>query len=822
MLALVTSILAVLPGSVVVRDWLVIPPVDRGGRRPFAPNAVFERHVLTSDLAPPKVGETLTGERGEEKAWIAQSAGEDGSLGGEIGWAYAQVESTERRVVMAKLTGAGRLFVNGAGFPGDLYAYGFGGVPVQLAKGANHVYVSGVRGSFRLDLVDIAGPVVAGSWDHVVPDLVRGEYNGIPSLGVLVWNASDVAREITAEGVMGIAPTTAETYSDAMTIEPGAAWRFSVPIATDGFDRTAQTTWTVRVALKAKDFSVEERVEIPVRAKGEARRVGFTSAIDGSLQTYALLPFQNERPLAAFWILLSLHGAGVDALNQARSYSAKHDISVVCPTNRRPFGFDWQDWGRLDAYEALDHHLAGMRSRVVQSFGMARVDAGLPHDPDEARKRSRIVLTGHSMGGHGTWSLAANDPEAFDGVGPSAGWASFDSYGGRPEGALKELWLGADFASKTEDLAANLVPLPTFVLHGTADDNVPPSEARDMIALLEKLGGKPKFHFQEGAGHWWDGELSAGADCVDHPGILALFDAKTEGDEYEFDWISADPGVDARHRFVEVRQPLVYGRPFRVTAKRGEDGRTIQIETDNVRVLKIAPSRTHFLFVTIDGRSTGTRWPANENWELTAEGWGRVAGPVAGKSPDACGPFKRAFDRRFVLVFGTSGDVNEDRELFERARHDHLTWWYRANATPRLVSDVQFVAEGFNGRNVILYGNRDTNAAWAKLCRADGPVDARRGTLRLGAKTWKGDDLGAVFVLPRADDGVGLVGAFADTGPRGTRLGYTLAPFVSGVGYPDYAVFSSAILSSGDGGVLAAGWFDRNWGYDAKQFVKPD
>ena len=55
--------------------------------------------------------------------------------------------------------------------------------------------------------------------------------------------------------------------------------------------------------------------------------------------------------------MLTLHGASVDAFNQARSYSPKPDLWIVAPTNRRPFGFDWQDWGRLDAYEVLDHAL---------------------------------------------------------------------------------------------------------------------------------------------------------------------------------------------------------------------------------------------------------------------------------------------------------------------------------------------------------------------------------------------------------------------------------------------------------------------------------
>ena len=67
--------------------------------------------------------------------------------------------------------------------------------------------------------------------------------------------------------------------------------------------------------------------------------------------------------------------------------------------------------------------------------------------------------------------------------------------------------------------------------------------------------------------------------------------------------------------------------------------------------------------------------------------------------------------------------------------------------------------------------------------------------------------------------GVVLVGVFADTGPSGTRLGYTLAPFVSGVGYPDYAVFDTGVLSQGDGGVLAAGWFDHRWALGGEGFM---
>ena len=57
-----------------------------------------------------------------------------------------------------------------------------------------------------------------------------------------------------------------------------------------------------------------------------------------------------------------------------------------------------------------------------------------------------VCLTGHSMGGHGTWHLAANDPDQFLAIAASAGWASFDTYpsGPRPDSALSSFWRGAD------------------------------------------------------------------------------------------------------------------------------------------------------------------------------------------------------------------------------------------------------------------------------------------------------------------------------------------------------------------------------------------
>ena len=139
---------------------------------------------------------------------------------------------------------------------------------------------------------------------------------------------------------------------------------------------------------------------------------------------------------------------------------------VVAPTNRRPFGFDWEEWGRLDALEAMDN----AQSRFPNNPGLA-------------------WLTGHSMGGHGTWNIGLTVPERFAAIAPSAGWQSFWTYGG-PErypadGGVRELLRRAANPSDTELLIPNADRFGIYVLHGDQDETVPVSEAR---AMREKLG----------------------------------------------------------------------------------------------------------------------------------------------------------------------------------------------------------------------------------------------------------------------------------------------------------------------------------------------
>jgi predicted peptidase len=89
---------------------------------------------------------------------------------------------------------------------------------------------------------------------------------------------------------------------------------------------------------------------------------------------------------------------------------------------------------------------------------------------------SRVYLTGLSMGGHATWSLAIQYPEIFAAIIPvCARGYSQDVY------VLKDV--------------------PVWVFHGEKDDIVPISDGKKMVDALENAEGNVKFTIYPEAGH---------------------------------------------------------------------------------------------------------------------------------------------------------------------------------------------------------------------------------------------------------------------------------------------------------------------------------
>jgi dienelactone hydrolase len=809
------------PDAIEMRECLILPGVGAGGRSPVHVDAL-EAMIVAGKFATPKAGDKVKGRNGDDKAWYKATAGEGGLFASEDyagAYAFWSVESEKETTAILKAGGYSIAYVNGELHYGDPYSNGNVQVPVLLRKGANELLFLIGRGQFSASLTPRRNDTAfINPDDATLPDLVEGRTKGKhlgaltivnpDALGILAQTSYMMPDGVHVRGREWYVParsTTKIPFQFEVTEEhPVGALR--VPI--DLTYRIAGVT--PRDVILAAGF---QTMNLNVVRETDVRKVTFFSGIDGSVQYYGLRPAQPmpgsaDKP----GIVLSLHGAGVQASGQAAAYSPKSWCHIVCPTNRRPYGFDWEDWGRLDAMEVLAH-----------------AQSTLDNDP------TKVWLTGHSMGGHGTWTIGSHFPDVFAAIAPSAGWESFWSYaggGGHPEEfAVSELLTRAANPSRTLLRKYNYKSQGVYILHGDADDNVPVTEARKMRDALKEFHTDVGYFEQPGAGHWWDGGHDNGADCVDWAPMFDMFARRrlpqiNEVMSVDFTTVCPEHSADCHWARIEMQDKQL--APSRVQINLAPNLGVFEGTTENVTRMSLQVDGVlavrESLSVKLDGSEISITWPDSGRVYLRKidAGWQVIEAPTASlKGPHRYGWFKNAFNHAFVYVYGTQGSEAADAATLDKARFDLEHWGYRANGSFDVIPDTDFDAKAYAGRNIILVGNADTNSAWAKLL-AGCPVHVGNGVVRIGEREVKGDDLALLFTYPIAGSDNNSVAVIAGTGEKGTRLTNRLGYFTSGASFPDLILYGPDMLETGTGGVIATGYFGEDWTVKSGEFVWRD
>ncbi len=473
-------------------EGLSTPLSGRYGRE-----AVYQDQVLmiiaNGQWQTPKENQDL--DRTEKEIiWKNLKAGEnsifrDRSLRG--GYLYCEYDSKKQGTAILEVSGHNEVYVNGQPRGGDVYDYGWVQHPVKLKKGINTFLFRGSRGQLKAKLTSPISEIFLSDRDPLVPDWCEDWSEG-------VWGAvriiNSVERSIEGYEIVSFLNGIENSRTEVPVVGPMTSRK--IPFLLNARGMKAGDIVRLSFELfdsRGKKVNIGESPEFEVEVKGpyDKRKETFISDIDGSIQYYSVVPSSSaiEKATALFF---SLHGASVEAVNQAGAYSPKDWGVLVAPTNRRPYGFDWEDWGRLDAKEVL---------------GLA-IEKYKP-DPN------RLYLTGHSMGGHGTWQFGVTYPGKWAAIAPSAGWYSFWSYAGKEEhkspSPMEQIFAMSSNPSNTLALSKNYLHYGIYILHGDKDDNVPVTQARFMREHL--AGFHPDFCYYEqpDAGHWW------GNECVDWP-----------------------------------------------------------------------------------------------------------------------------------------------------------------------------------------------------------------------------------------------------------------------------------------------------------------
>jgi predicted peptidase len=236
----------------------------------------------------------------------------------------------------------------------------------------------------------------------------------------------------------------------------------------------------MRILVAAQQLSSARRevADRPARALHTA--TGFVDKLfpepDGSEKKYVVFVPHNYTVNNTAPAILYLHGAGsrgsdgrnhlVGGLAKAiREKNEDFPFLVIFPQARED-----EDW--------TPESTGGKRALAI----LKQVQSEYRVDPN------RVVLTGVSMGGQGTWSLAAAEPDRWSAIVPIC-------HGWKP------------------NMTARLRDVPCWCFHGDADEIIPASQTRDMVRAIQEAGGKALYHEFIGVDH---------NQCADH--VYALPD----------------------------------------------------------------------------------------------------------------------------------------------------------------------------------------------------------------------------------------------------------------------------------------------------------
>jgi predicted esterase len=198
----------------------------------------------------------------------------------------------------------------------------------------------------------------------------------------------------------------------------------------------------------------------PFRAQRGDFRKAYLSKVDNNLQPYRIFVPASYDGSKAYPLIIALHGMGGDENSYFDQYAQggfkteaeTRGYIVACPKGREPASM-YTGAAELDVMDVLEE--------VRRAY---RIDS------------ERIYMTGHSMGGYGTWSVAMNHPEIFAALAPVAG-------GGNPL------------------TMAKIAHIPQLVVHGDNDKTVPVERSRVMVEAAKKLGVELKYIEIPGGDH---------------------------------------------------------------------------------------------------------------------------------------------------------------------------------------------------------------------------------------------------------------------------------------------------------------------------------
>ena len=704
-----------------------------------------------------------------------------------LGYAFTEVESETETMALVSTRKVPAFVLNGKVFQGEPYFGNFFKTAVKLRKGKNRILVKFAgkyRRKFRFQITPTSKKAVFledFTKPDLVPDLKQTEFPiAVPVLNI---------QEDWLRGAKIIVEQTPGKTLQEFDLDPIPPFGIlKMPLLLK-LEKSPKEELNLKIRLVKDDVLDQTDFKLESKNLEQPHRVTFVSKIDHSVQYYSIRYPKNYDPQKSYAAIFSLHGAGVEASLLASQYSSKDWAFVITPTNRRPYGFDWQDWGRLDFLEVYD----------------LAVNA-LPIDQE------RVYLSGGSMGGQGTWHIGLHHPSLFAALAPQAGWSTlhvYQPFAMQPSRmfASPEILLSRERARHDANnlfFLENAEHLPVIITQGAKDKTVPPMHARLFQKHLEIRDYQVNYRELQDKAHWWDEPRSegGGSDAVDNNEIIEFLRKQKREIPNSFKIRLYDLSLNDRFYWIRVLSQEKSMSQTRIDAS-VKDGQVI-LETENVRSLEIDLESLKHDVDQIHWNGVKTLVSGNQKVVLGEH----LESPLA-QTIRKHGAFKSVFFSPFVLV------IDDDPETLDLARLISVGWWRRGNGYVRILRDSEVTREVIENFNLILLGSPSKNLLIKDLLPKT-PAKLNAHGIELDGKNFKGK-LSLAMIYPNPLNPQKMVAFLTGNSKKMERLSLYALPLYSGSGIPHYMIFDLEVKQYGWGGVRAAGFFNEQ-GKPEKEF----
>ncbi len=539
--------------------------------------------------------------------------------------------------------------------------------------------------------------------------------------------------------------------------------------------RIKAVDWALRYNEFFKPEDVAKARQILDENFGEPGLVvhAYKSRIDDSLQPYGVvLPRSWSKNARGKWrVDVWLHGRS-DTLSEV-NFIHEHltkpgqftppDTIVVHPYGRYCNAFKFA--GETDVWEVIES--------VQKHYRV---------DPD------RIAIRGFSMGGAGTWHLAAHHPGEWAAAAPGAGFVDTEEYqklrekNGLPEPWVQKLWT----MTNAKEYALNFFNLPVIAYSGGDDPQKAAADimAREMqksgLALAHIIGPNTGHKYEPKAKELLERDFDRLMDRGRQPQQRVRFATYTTRTNHSH-WVLVHE-LKRHWDRAEVDAAIVDGG--------------ITATTKNVNRIEFffGPGQSPFpagqaVKITLDGKAfTGPAPGTDLSWKWHSPG----AEAEIYKRHNLSGPIDDAFFERFIMVRPAENAPEWAKNEFDRA----VQQWRAVFRGDAIVKDESAVTESDIATvNLVLWGTPQTSKLMAKW---PAPIPWPQPADQM---------LIAIYPNPESKRYIVLNSGFTfREAHHGTNSQQTPK-------LPDWAIVDTSVLPNAErpGRIVNAGFFDESW-----------